>query len=75
MNTADALKNNKIPALFLHGKADQTVPYNDSQVNYDACASKKKLLLPDGLHHTLSFSTGSDDLRAEVFEFTEQQFI
>lgn len=74
MNTAEALKNNRIPALFLHGKADMTVPYNDSQVNYDACESKKKLLLPDGLHHTLSFSTGSDEMRAEIFEFIEENF-
>lgn len=75
MNTADALKNNKIPALFLHGKADETVPYEDSQINYDACGGKKKLLLPDGLHHTLSFSTCGDELRAEIFEFIESQFI
>ena len=75
MDTADGIKNNKIPALFLHGKADKTVPYNDSQINYDACGSKKKLLLPDGLHHTLSFSTGSDEMRAEIFEFIEAQFI
>lgn len=75
MNTAETLKHNKIPALFLHGKADKTVPYNDSQINYDACVCKKKLLLPDGLHHTLSFSTGDDGLRAEIFEFIESQFI
>ena len=75
MNTADAIKNNKIPALFLHGKSDQTVPYNDSQVNYDACGSKKKLLLQEGLHHTLAFSTGDDELRAGIFDFIEEQFI
>lgn len=71
-NTADAMKNNKIPAIFLHGKADETVPYNDSRIIFDACASEKKLLLPDGLHHTLSFSTGTDEMREEVFEFIEK---
>lgn len=75
INTADALKNNRIPAVFLHGKADETVPYHDSEINYEACGGRKKLLLPDGLHHTLSFSTGDDDLRNEVFEFVEEQFI
>lgn len=71
LNTAEAMKNNKIPALFLHGKADETVPYGDSQIIFDACASEKKLLLPEGLHHTLSFSTGSDELRAEIFDYIE----
>ena len=73
-NTVDSLKNNKIPSLFLHGKTDETVPYNDSQVNYDACAGEKKLLLPDGLHHTLSFFTGSDEMRAEIFDYIEAHF-
>lgn len=65
----DALKQNKIPAFFLHGKADMTVPYNDAELNYSACASEKRLLLPDGLHHTLAFSTGDDAVRAEVLDF------
>ena len=65
----DALKDNKIPVFFLHGKADMTVPYNDAEINYSACGSDKRLLLPDGLHHTLAFSTGDDSVRAEVFNF------
>jgi hypothetical protein len=68
-SVSDALKDNKIPAFFLHGKADETVPYNDAELNYSACGSEKKILLPDGLHHTLAFSTGDDSVRAEVFDF------
>ena len=68
-SVSDALKENKIPAFFLHGKADETVPYNDAELNYSACASEKRILLPDGLHHTLAFSTGGDAVQAEVFDF------
>lgn len=68
-STTEPLKQNKIPAFFLHGKADATVPYNDTEVNYSACASEKKMLLPDKLHHTLAFATGDNSVRAEVFEF------
>ena len=75
MSTADALKNNKIPVLFLHGKADKTVPYTDSEINCGACGGEKKLILADGLHHTLAFSTGDDALREEVFDYIESQFI
>ena len=71
MKTTDALKNNKVPSLFLHGMTDETVPYGDSQKNYEACGGEKKLLLKEGLHHTLSFSTGPDELRTEVFEYIE----
>lgn len=68
-STTEPLKHNKIPTFFLHGKADETVPYNDSEVNYSACASEKKLLLPEKLHHTLAFATGDSSVRAEVFDF------
>ena len=70
--TTDALKYDAIPVLFLHGTSDLTVTYKDSQLNYDACAADKKLILAEGLHHTLAFSTCGSEVREQIFDFLEQ---
>ena len=46
----EALKNNKIPVLFLHGKNDAFVPFYMSQKNYEACTAPKKFLQTDAMH-------------------------
>ncbi len=71
-SAAEALKKNRIPAFFLHGTADMTVDCRDSVLMHESCASEKKLLLAEGLHHTLAFSTGDDKLRKEVFDFLDK---
>ncbi|MDD4433865.1 MAG: alpha/beta hydrolase, partial [Parabacteroides sp.] len=40
---AEALKNCKIPILFIHGEDDDYVPPTMSQINYDACAGEKQI--------------------------------
>lgn len=52
--TADTLARAQAPVLFIHGTADETVECRWAQVNYDACAAPKQLLLADGAPHTLS---------------------
>ena len=42
------LKKSKTPVLFIHGEQDDYVPFNMLQKNFDACASKKDMLVvPD----------------------------
>ena len=51
----EAMTHCTIPVLFLHGKADSLVPWEMTQENYDACQSRKALLLVEGADHGESF--------------------
>lgn len=51
----EAMSQCQIPVLFVHGKADSLVPWEMSRENYDACQSKKTLLLVEGAEHGESF--------------------
>ena len=50
-----ALKNCKKPVIFFHGTADDFVPWEMSQKNYDACPTQKKLVCIPGAGHGLSY--------------------
>lgn len=54
-STLDALKDNKIPIIFIHGKDDKFVPPEMTQRNYDACTAEKQLLMVDGAGHGTSY--------------------
>lgn len=51
----EALKNCTVPVLFIHGKADTFVPCEMTLHNYEACRSRKRLLLVDGAEHCESY--------------------
>lgn len=51
----EAMAQCKIPVLFVHGKADSLVPWEMTRENYEACQSKKTLLLVEGAEHGESF--------------------
>lgn len=44
----EALKNCKVPVLFIHGTGDRFVPCRMTVENYRACKSRKELLLVKG---------------------------
>ena len=50
-----AVKSCTVPVLFFHGDNDDFVPWEMSQANYDACASRKKLVLIPGAGHGLAY--------------------
>lgn len=54
-NAEAALKKCKVPVIFLHGKEDNFVPWQMSQINYEACAAEKKLVCIPGADHGLSY--------------------
>lgn len=65
-----ALKNCKLPILFLHGKSDDFVPCYMSQQNYDACTSPdKRLVLFDGAGHGLCYMTDQKKYMDELNDF------
>ena len=51
VNTVDAMANLRYPILFLHGKADEFVPFTMTERNYAACRSPKTMILVDGAPH------------------------
>ena len=54
-SAAQALKNNDIPVLFIHGGADDFVPTWMSRENFAACRSEKELVIIDGAYHANSY--------------------
>ena len=65
----EAIKNCRIPVIFFHGKADDFVPWEMSQVNYDACPTRKKLVLVPGAGHGLSFPADQEGYLSDLREF------
>lgn len=50
-SAAEAVKTCRVPVIFFHGTGDDFVPWEMSQINYDNCASEKKLvLIPEAGH-------------------------
>lgn len=56
----EAMKNCKVPVLFIHGDDDAFVPCSMSKENYRACVSKKELLIIKGAGHGLSYPVAPD---------------
>ena len=67
----DSVSKTEIPVLFVHGDADDFVPWEMSKANYEACKGKKKLLLAEGARHCQSFEVLGDLYKDTVKEFFE----
>ncbi|HPE16041.1 MAG TPA: alpha/beta hydrolase [Oscillospiraceae bacterium] len=50
-----ALAENDRPVLFVHGEADDFIPFSMSEENYAACRGEKTLLLVPGAGHGVSW--------------------
>lgn len=70
VTTLDAMREAKLPVLFVHGEADSFVPASMTVENFEACASpKKRLLLVPGARHGLSWLVEPERYKAEVLAF------
>lgn len=65
----EALKNCKVPVFFIHGEADLYVPCAMSRENYDACASRKTLVIIPGAGHGLSYPVAPKQYLQTLGEF------
>lgn len=72
--TTAALSHTQTPAFFLHGSGDETVEPRWAQVNFEACAAPKELLLIDGAPHTLSILTDSETTEKKLTAFLGNYF-
>ena len=59
-SAVDAIRNTKVPVIFYHGDADDFVPSYMSRDMYDACPSRKELVIIPGAAHGLSFPKDPD---------------
>lgn len=69
-STLTALKDNRVPVLFIHGEQDKFVPTWMSEKNYEACSAKKQLLMVEDAGHGSSVFENQ-----ELYERTEREFL
>ena len=69
ITAVDSVRNCKIPVLFFHGEEDHYVPSYMSQKIYNACSSRKKLVVIPGAAHGLSFPVDPNRYIAEMKAF------
>ena len=65
----EALKKSTVPVIFFHGESDDFVPCHMSVENYEACATKKKLVTIPGAGHGLSFPVAPEEYLTALREF------
>lgn len=65
----EAVKKCKIPVIFFHGDTDDFVPCEMSKRNYEACASRKKLVTVPGAGHGLSLLLDRDGYFSSMKSF------
>ncbi len=68
-STLDALKNCKVPVLFIHGRADDFVPFYMSEQNFAACPTEKYAIWVDGAGHGTSFLVETERCVKELHRF------
>ena len=67
----EALRNCKVPVMFVHGEADDFVPCQMSRDNYEACASRKEILTVPGAKHGMSYCIDSEAYVNAVQKFID----
>lgn len=72
MSTVDALRNTRLPVLFVHGEEDTFVPVQMTYENYAACASDKTMFTVPGAGHGMSYFYDPEGYRRAVLEFFAQ---
>jgi hypothetical protein len=62
----EQVKKSRIPTLFIHGEADDFVPFTMVQELYDACSAPKELYTVPGAGHAMACSTNPDEYIRQV---------
>lgn len=68
-NVPAAMYKNQLPILFIHGQADDFVPSKMSKENFNACKSKKRLVLIDTVNHGLSYFVNKKKVQNAIQKF------
>lgn len=68
-STVDAMKENTLPVLFVHGTDDRFVPVEMTYENYKACTAPKRLLIVPGATHAMSYLVDKELYQKTVLDF------
>ena len=68
-STLDALKDCRVPVIFIHGTDDHFVPVSMTYENYLACAAPKRLFIVPGAEHGESYYLDREGYEAAVRAF------
>ena len=68
-SAVDAVKQATVPIIFFHGDDDSFVPAHMSQENFDACASRKQLVITPGAGHGLCYPVDPQGYLKALREF------
>ena len=70
-DSIDKIGRLKMPALFIHGSADEVVPTWMGKALYQAAPQPKRLLIVPGGHHMDSAETGGEEYLNAVRNFVK----
>ncbi|MBQ6830636.1 MAG: alpha/beta hydrolase [Clostridia bacterium] len=65
----ESLQNCRVPVIFFHGEKDGFVPCEMSRISYDACPTKKRLVIVPDADHGLSYPVAPDVYLNALREF------
>ena len=65
----EALKQCRVPVIFVHGTDDKFVPIEMTYENYKACASPKRLFIVPGAEHGTSYLVDREGYEETILEF------
>lgn len=68
-STLEAIKENTLPILFLHGEDDIFVPTDFSRRAYELCSAPKKILTVPGAAHGVSYLVDPESCDRALDEF------
>ena len=72
MNPSAAVEKIQVPMLFIHGDADQLIPYEMMHTLYRACGSKyKDMMTVSGAGHAAAYSADPAAYDRRVFAFAD----
>lgn len=69
-----AMETCTVPVIFFHGLTDDYVPSYMSQINYDACKTRKKIVMIPGAGHGLAYPVSPQAYLREVTLFFHSDF-
>ena len=70
----ESLAKNRVPALFIHGEGDSTIPPAQGEQNYNSCSSEKEKLFVKDAEHALAYIAGGEETKKAFIQFVNKYF-
>lgn len=75
-SVTECYKKIKLPCLFIHGVADDFIPYSMGVANYEACASENKLMIAvENAGHGLAYIMAPEYVTKGLTEFYKKHML